>query len=305
MRPHYQKTLGLLRDPRVRTEIAGLDPVRDCQRIVHLLVAYEFPWDITRALELALFYTYGSDSVARLLDRTGEFERRGQKRYDDTQILIGEFLESGWEGPRGRRALARMNALHGRFSIPNDDFLFVLWSFIDYPIRWAAEFAHRPFSAGEQTAWFTFWCEIGARMGLRDVPGTRADFARFIEGYERVHLVYSEPSRRVADATVRIMEGWLPRPLRFAVQPVARSLVSERLREALGYAPAPGWVRTGVRGALKLRGHLSRHLALGSYPSLMATLRTRTYVEPVDAIEEIGPSRASETGKGGCAGRKP
>lgn len=94
----YEKRLGLFHNPAVSREIAGLDAQRDVQRIVHLLSVYEFSWDFARALELALFYTYGSASVSRLLDRTGEFERYGQKRYDDTAILIGHFIESGWEG---------------------------------------------------------------------------------------------------------------------------------------------------------------------------------------------------------------
>jgi len=41
-------------------EILELDPLRDAQRIVYLDLAYEFPFDTTRSLELALFRTFGS-----------------------------------------------------------------------------------------------------------------------------------------------------------------------------------------------------------------------------------------------------
>ena len=44
-------------------------------------------------------------SVSALLDRTGEFERRAQKRYDDTDIIISEMLEWGYDSQRGQRAL--------------------------------------------------------------------------------------------------------------------------------------------------------------------------------------------------------
>ena len=38
-------------------EIERLDPERDCQRIVHLVFGYEFPWDSIRSLEIALYRT--------------------------------------------------------------------------------------------------------------------------------------------------------------------------------------------------------------------------------------------------------
>jgi mpaB/rubber oxygenase-like protein len=285
----YRRRLGFQRDPAVRAEIAALDSERDCQRIAHLLVAYEFPWDMQRALELALFHTYGSASVARLLDRTGEFQKHGQKRYDDTQILIGQFIESGWDGDVGARAIARMNEIHRRFSIPNDDFLFVLWTFIDFPIRWADEFAWRPFTAHERAAWFAFWCGVGKRMGLADIPNSKADFDAFIDRYERVQMVYSVPSANVAEATLQIMRLWLPESLRPLVQPVVRCLMSERLRAAFGFAEPSPALRAAVRAALRLRGRATRVLALGRYPSLIRDLRTRTYGHGPYIPEKLGP----------------
>ena len=66
MRPPARSTggrSGIGQNRGVRDEIARLDALRDCQRIVFLLSAYEFPFDMTRALEIALFHTYGSRSV--------------------------------------------------------------------------------------------------------------------------------------------------------------------------------------------------------------------------------------------------
>src|SRR5919109_4579005 len=105
-------------------EILRLDPVADHKRIVHLHVCYEFPFDTTRSLEFALFRTYAVPSIARLLDSTGEFGERAQKRYDDTDILISTFAEQGYDSEPGRRAIRRMNQIHGRFPIANEDFLY-------------------------------------------------------------------------------------------------------------------------------------------------------------------------------------
>src|SRR2546421_12094898 len=103
-------------------EILRLDPERDCQRIVYLDTVYEFPFDTTRSLEFALFRTFGSPSVSSLLDSTGEFAARAQRRYDDTDLILSTVAESGFESEDGRRAIRRMNRLHRRFATRDDEF---------------------------------------------------------------------------------------------------------------------------------------------------------------------------------------
>ena len=106
----------------ILNEIKTLDPLKDHLRIVFLNTCFEFPWDTTRALEFALYRTYCVPSVSALLDKTGEFAARPQKRYDDTDIIISELMEWGYDSDRGKRALRRLNQMHGRFSIANEDF---------------------------------------------------------------------------------------------------------------------------------------------------------------------------------------
>jgi len=285
-----RKRFGILRSRSVRREIAALDPVADCQRIVRLLACYEFPFDITRCLELALFHTYGSVAVSRLLDRTGEFRKAGQKRYDDTRLLIAHFLEDGYDGAFGKPALERMNAIHARFAIPNDDFLFVLSTFIAYPIDWLARYGYRPLTGHEQLAWFTFFQAVGHRMGLADVPATWPEFAAWVQRYEAVNLVYADCNRRVADATVAIFAGWFPWPLKGAVQPAVRALISAPLRRAFGYAPAPAWLRGLIGATLALRKRIKRVIHLEQTPKLIANTGNRTYPGNNYSIETIGPS---------------
>ena len=273
----------------VRDAIAKLDAQADCQRIVQLLLSDEFPFDLVRANELALFHTFGSRSVATLLDRTREFERKGQKRYDDTRLLIGHILECGLDDERGQRALARMNHIHSHYRIPNDDFLFVLWTFIDFPIRWLEEFGPRPMTPHEQAAWFNCWVRIGARMGLRDVPADKPAFDAFADAYEQREFVPCDASRRVADATVRILQAWLPAPLRGLVLPVAACLMRPRLRDTLGYAQPPAVLRWLVRATLTLRGLVKRVFSLEKYPAALADALNRTYPGNRYEIEALGP----------------
>ncbi len=100
-----------------RKFISMLNPERDYRLINYLLTDYEFPFDMARALELALFRTFASPSGASILDSTGEFGCRAQKRYDDTDIILNEMLEHGLESQRGKTALRKMNTLHGRYNI--------------------------------------------------------------------------------------------------------------------------------------------------------------------------------------------
>src|SRR5262249_47674911 len=85
--------------------ILTLDPERDAQQIVRIDTVYEFPFDTTRSLELALSRTFGSPNVSRLLDETREFALRAQRRYDDTDLILSTIVESGYDSEDGRRAI--------------------------------------------------------------------------------------------------------------------------------------------------------------------------------------------------------
>ncbi|WP_224365064.1 oxygenase MpaB family protein [Hyalangium versicolor] len=289
----YRRPFLRPRSPQVQRDIAALDPVRDCQRIVNLLATYEFPFDLQRALEVALFHTYGSQSVSRLLDRTGEFSKRGQKRYDDTRLLLTHFTESGWDLEMGARAIAQMNHIHSFFKIPNDDYLFVLWTFIDFPIQWMRDFGWRPLTEHESQAWFSFWCELGRRMRLSDVPESKPAFDEFVRAYEAREFVANAASHRVARATLTILENWFPSPLRFAVAPAVLSLARPQLLPAIGMsAPAP-WVGRAVRGVLKLRAWVKRHVSLEHSPVRIEGTPNRTYPGNQYTVERLGPEFAA------------
>jgi hypothetical protein len=287
----YRKRFGLFRDPAIRDEIRSLDPVADCQRIVHLLACYEFPADIQRALELGLFHTYGSVNISHLLARTGEFTNAGQKRYDDTRLLISHLLESGFENDPGARELARMNEIHGKFKIADKDFIFVLSIFIEFPLAWLRDFGWRAFTPSEQEAWFAFFYEVGIRMGLRDIPSDRAALARFVSQYESTHMVYAPSNREIADATIAVMRAWLPRLLRPVVRPVISCLVSEKLLTAFDYPRPSAFLRVVVRVVLALRAAAKRYLNFERSPALIVGTANRSYHGNSYVIEDLGPRR--------------
>lgn len=240
--------------------IEALDPVRDHQEIYRISAAYEFPWDYQRALELALFKTFCVPAVSGLLDATGEFRDRPQRRYDDTRLLMAELVEHGYDSARGREALRVVNRLHARHAIDADDMRYVLATFVFEPIDWLDRFGWRPLSAPERLAGFHFYRAVGARMGIRDVPADYAAFRRFKTGYEARAFRYADSNRRVGTATVDLLRGWYPRPLRPAVGLAVRGLLDPPALAAFGFAPASRWAAAAVHAGLRARATAVRLL---------------------------------------------
>jgi hypothetical protein len=282
-------------------EISTLDPERDAQRIVFIDASLEFPWDTQRSLELAFYRTYAVPSIALLLDSTGEFTDRAQKRYDDTQLLISAFCEYGYESDFGRRAIRRMNQIHGRFAIDNDDFLYVLSTMVFEPIRWNARFGWRPLVEAEKLATFYFWREVGRLMGIRGVPDSYGDFERFNVDFEYDRFAYSEAGHRVAVATRELFLGWFPLLPRSLGRPVVHALLDEPLLDALGLPhPSPRMRRT-VEGAVRARSLAVAALPSRRRPRLRTRERHRTYPHGFE-LERLGPSAAPDgTLSGGSA----
>ncbi len=271
--------------------IRRLDPVRDHQRIVFLSTRYDFPFDTARALELALFRTFAVPSIAALLDHTGEFGRRPQKRYDDTDRIVSELMEWGYDSDRGRRALGRMNQLHGRFAIANDDFRYVLSTFVFEPIRWNARFGWRRLCAQERLGYFHFWREVGRRMGIRDVPADYAAFERLNREYERRHFGLTEASRRVGTATRELFVGWFPRPLAPLVRTAIHALLEEPLLEAFGFPQPSPLARRLASAGLHWRGRVLAFLPARRRPLLRTERPCHTYPDGY-VIEKLGPDGA-------------
>jgi ER-bound oxygenase mpaB/B'/Rubber oxygenase, catalytic domain len=270
-------------------EIRTLDPKADHQRIVFLSTCFEFPFDTTRALEFALFRTFCIPSIASLLDRTGEFYNRAQKRYDDTDIIISEMLEWGYTSERGRRAIERMNQLHGRFKIANGDFLYVLSTFIFEPIRWNERFGWRPMCEQERLAMFYFWREVGRRMNIAALPDDYHSFERFKRNYERKRIRYTDANLRVASATVAMFAGWGPRVLAPVVRSAIYALLEDPLIKAFGFPQPSRAMRWLVPAMLRLRARLARLLPARRQPRLRTAMRRPLYPAGY-RIEQLGPS---------------
>ncbi|WOI58267.1 oxygenase MpaB family protein [Palleronia sp. LCG004] len=284
------------RDETAADRIAGLDPEKDHEEIARLLYAYEFSWDIERALEFALFRTYAIPSISDLLARTGEFEARPRKRYNDTELILAEAIENGLDSDRGGRAIARMNDIHGRYRIANADMLYVLSTFVCEPIRWLDRFGRRPMTAPERRAWFLYYRGLGLRMGIDDIPDRLDEMVALNEAHEAERFRFARTNHRIGAATRDLLLGfYLPRGLIPIGRPVVHAFLDAPLRDAMGFPPAPSWLIRALPAILRLRARLLRRLPARRRPRNLTRLPRPTYPGGY-AIERLGTFPSPEGG---------
>ena len=231
--------------------IESLDPATDHEQIYAITARHEFPWDMNQALSFALFRTYAVPSIGVLLQQTGEFTARTQKRYDDTSLILDHIGEHGIGSEEGRTALRRMNQMHAMYDIRNEDLRYVLCTFVAVPIRWLDDHGWRPMTDKEKVASAHFYRELGRHMGIKDIPETWPDFMAAMDAYEAERFAFDARSREVADATLALMATFTPNqhlPARAVVR-LSRGYMDEPLLDAFRY-PHPTRVERWLANAV-------------------------------------------------------
>ena len=215
-----------------------------------------FPWDTTRALELALLKTFCIPSISGLLHQTGEFEHRPRKRYDDTALMVAELVRLGPDSPEGRQVVQRLNAIHAHFAIGQQDFVYVLSGFVAEPIHWINRYGWRPLRQEEKESLFLFWDHVGALMNIEARPSSLQRMLDFNDEASREMFSTASSNEQVANATVNmLLEAW-PRPLHAVVRSSVRSLLDPETLKSLNWLPASPWQIQAIRVSLRLRGWL-------------------------------------------------
>ena len=243
-------------------KIATLDPETDFEEIYRIDTMLEFPWDMNQSLGLALYRTYAVPSIGGLLARTGEFTERTQKRYDDTGLILTAIGENGLDSPEGRAAIRRMNQMHGRYGIPNDDMRYVLSTLVTVPIRWLDEYGYRPLSEAEKVASAHYYRRLGGLMNIKDLPATWQEFGELMDAYEREHFGYDEGAVAVSEATLALMATFPPNDKgpRRLMRRSALALMDDDLLSAFRYDAPTRVEKVLYRGAIKARAALLRHV---------------------------------------------
>nr|QCL09086.1 DmxL5 [Cryptosporiopsis sp. 8999] len=239
---------------------------KTAHEIMKLTILYEFPFMNFFATQWALIKTYGIASGTKLLVQTRQLaaENKAAKRAEDTSAILSEFLIGSVDSERGLRALSKMNWLHRRYSskISNDEMIHTLAMFVLEPMRWIERYEWRPMTELEKVAIFTYWKEIGNRMGIKNIPKTLHALEVWAEDFEIHHMVYADSNRACMDATLNMFLRNIPKPLRNFGRNVASSLLEERVRLAVGLPGPPWWVSRLTKSFFSVRAWLLRNCFL-------------------------------------------
>lgn len=269
--------------------IQQLDPVKDNCQICRFVSGYEFPWDMTRSLEIALFRTFCSSSIGTLLAQTGELIHSPQKRYDDTGLIVSSILKWGHDSEQGQAAIARMNRIHSYFPISNEDFIYVLSTFIYEPIRWIDRFGWRKLVDLEKQSLFYFWYCVGRQMNIKNIPSTYDALEQYNVTYEENFFCYSPATQRVGEATINLFLSWFPAVLRPALKPRIYALLDDRMLDAFGFPHPTEQQRNMVKRLLRVRGQVVRYLPSRDRSNFFVDQSHRSYPQGF-TLSDIGPT---------------
>jgi hypothetical protein len=247
--------------------IEQLEPAQDFDEIFRLVTRFEFPWEYVQGTSIAFLRDFGVPSISDLLDRTGQFEHHGQKRYDDSILLGYEATVETLESPRGRAAMKHLNRIHGRYAIPEDEFRYVLATTVVGPKRFIDAYGWRPLHPHEVASMHRVTTRFGELMGIKGLPDSYDGYERLLDAYEAERFAFAPSNRRVAEASIRIVTGWYPRPVRPLVRRVSIALLDDPLVEALGLPRQPRWLGRLLDRVLRVRAAVVRHLLRPRPPS--------------------------------------
>ncbi|KAL5356089.1 67 kDa myosin-cross-reactive antigen family protein [Aspergillus floccosus] len=252
----------------------------DAWAIQKRILQLEFPSISLKALQFALFRTYGIPTISSLLLRTSQFSNPATsfKRYADTGALIGQFMSFDPSSERAITSIARTKFLHTGYrasgKILEADMLYTLSLFAIEPIRFVQMFEWRSMSDLEKCAIGTYWKRLGDGLGINidDLPSGKTGFRdglHFLEEltawshkYEEEHMKPSAANKEVADKTMDVLVYAMPKPLKPVGIKFASCMMDERLRTAMMYDEPPRTYRVIFSALLKARRFYLRHLSL-------------------------------------------
>lgn len=239
-----------------RDELAQLDPTTDYDRIARLVaeVRYGMPPIMAAFYTVTFVRQVAVPSIAHILHRGGSAPAitAVRKRNDDTLVFFGELFINGAASQRGSATVERIQEIHALFPITQDDYRYTLCTIIDQPHRSAQVLGYQALSPAEQEGWYRFWRSVGERMGITEIPPSRAAAISYAQEYERAHWAATKSGRAVADSVIAdYVERYVPRPLRpFGVR-AFHALLDEPTRRAHGYPEPNALLERVVLGGLR------------------------------------------------------
>ncbi|KAE8309857.1 hypothetical protein BDV41DRAFT_418081 [Aspergillus transmontanensis] len=248
--------------------------------IQKVLLQLEFPFLYVKALQFALFRTYGIPTISGLLTKTSQFSNpeTSYKRYADTSALVQEFMGNAPSSKRTITAIARTRWLHNGYrtsgKISENDMLYTLGLFALEPIRFIEKYEWRKLTDLEKCAIGTFWKSVGDglaisyeafpshKTGFRDGLQWLEEITAWSEEYEAKYMVPHATNRETADQTTAVLLYMVPKPFQQIGLHFVSFMMDDRLRRAMLYDPPPASYAKLFSSLLSVRRFVIRYLSL-------------------------------------------
>lgn len=270
--------------------IRHLDPDTDWHQIYQLTCFYDFPSETRLGFHLAFYRTFSTPRIAQLLERTGEMQRQPEKRAYDTGLVMYELIAHGYDQPRGRQMVRLLNRAHHRWEISDEDYLYVLTTFIVVPSRWIDAHGWRPLLPRERQAAVRFYGELARRMNIPNPPATYTEAEDILDGYECANLAASPAGTTMMRATQDLLSRRLPAPLRPHAHTIISTLIDDtRLCAALDLpAPHPALV-AAANAVIRIRAWRHRLRPTRTTPWFVPGQAAGNVYSHGYNIEQLGP----------------
>lgn len=239
-------------------EIPEPKNAKEAQVIVKNVAYHDFPFIGVKALEFGLFRTYAIPSISKILVSTRELTEHCAQRYDDTDLIVREFMEQSVDTWRATLAIRRLNALHGKYNISNEDYLYVLAIFAVVPYRWIDMYGYRPAHRMEKLASYVFWNEVGSKMGIKDIPNSYEDLELFMDDFENKNMRFHPNNAHLAIATLELLLSPLPSFMHPIGRAVVYAMCDSPLRTAMGFPDPLIGLPEFLHGSLVMSGWITR-----------------------------------------------
>mmetsp|Transcript_90134 Transcript_90134/g.176479 ORF Transcript_90134/g.176479 Transcript_90134/m.176479 type:complete len:333 (+) Transcript_90134:111-1109(+) len=230
------------------------------QPVTNNVAYHDFPFIGTKALEFGLFRTYAIPSISKILVSTKELTDHCAQRYDDTDLIVREFMEQRVDSWRATLAIRRLNALHGKYKISNEDYLYVLAIFAVIPYRWIDMYGYRPAHSLEKLSSYVFWNEVGSKMGIKDIPSSYEELELYMDDFEVKNMRFHPNNAHLAVSTLELLLSPLPSILHPIGREIVYAMCDRPLRAAMGFPDPIFGLSEALHSILVMSGWVTRIL---------------------------------------------
>jgi hypothetical protein len=228
--------------------LAALRPIEDSDRIYHHL-SRSFRAEARVVETLAINRVATWESLALFLRSTREAESNPVRRFFDTYALFANYFEWGEESERGRRAIERMNQIHGRYFLPNEGMKYVLLNTAFTWLDGIDRIGHRRLDPLEREGFFQAHIRLGRALHIAGLSDDRQEMEAWFRERNAANASHTAFKTETFELFVRNSFGTAAAEHEVLLS-AARVAMDEHYRAALGYPEPSASERYEVRAAV-------------------------------------------------------